>query len=288
MAGLTQLSEVKMFGGRNLRYRHDSAVVGTPMEFGVFLPPQAAAGKVKSVWYLSGLTCTDVNFMTKAGAQRVAAELGLALIAPDTSPRLPADAKIPGEDDTYDFGSGAGFYLDATQDPWSKNYKMYSYILKELLPLVVAGLPVLEGAQHTGIMGHSMGGHGAITIGLKNPTVFQSISAFSPICNPMNCPWGTKAFGNYLGSDQAAWKEYDSCELAKSYDGPAREILANQGTADSFLTEKQLLPEALQAAVQGHPKLTLTLSMDEGYDHSYNHIATFIESHLRHHAKFLS
>eukprot|EP00667_Euglena_gracilis_P016482 EG_transcript_17257 len=285
-----KLSESKMFGGKWLRYKHTSTTVGTPMEFSVYLPPSAAFGneKVKCVYYLSGLTCTDKNVMEKSGIQRAAALLSLAIIAPDTSPRNPEGAKIPGEDDSWDFGSGAGFYVDATQDPWRQQYNMYSYVTKELPAVITAEFPmILQGRDHTGIMGHSMGGHGAITIALKNPDKYKSLSAFAPICNPINCPWGQKNLGHYLGADVEGWKAYDSCELARAYNGPAFHILVSQGLADNFL-ERELHPEALEAAVKANDRLTLDLRRDEGYDHSYCYIATFIEEHLRHHAAILN
>jgi len=234
------------------------------------------------LYWLSGLTCTDENFITKAGAQRAAAARGLLLVCPDTSPR---GCNIPGEDASWDFGSGAGFYVDATQEPWAKHYRMYSYITDELPRLVGAALPADLSRQS--ITGHSMGGHGALICALKNPGKYRSVSAFAPISNPIECPWGVKAFSGYLGDDRSAWREWDATELAKSYAGPKLDILVSQGTADSFLTDKQLLPEALAAAASNNDALALTLNMEEGYDHSYYFIATFIDQHIEHHSAHL-
>jgi S-formylglutathione hydrolase len=246
------------------------------MRFAVFTPPQAAHGPVPVLWFLAGLTCTEENFTVKAGAQRVAAELGLMLIAPDTSPRgegVPDDAEK-----AYDFGLGAGFYVDATEAPWAQHYRMRSYLETELPALVAAEFPADMTRQ--GISGHSMGGHGALTIALRNPARFRSVSAFAPIVSPLNCPWGEKALTGYLGPDRAAWRAYDACALI---DDGARvpEILVDQGTADSFLTT-QLKPELLEAACAkaGQP---LTLRRQEGYDHSYFFIASFIAEHLAWH-----
>eukprot|EP00906_Rhabdomonas_costata_P035795 RCo050278 len=290
MANLTKLSESKVFGGQWLRYKHDSTTVNTPMEFSVFLPPKAVTEpkeKVKAVLWLSGLTCTDQNFMQKAGAQRVAAEVQLALVVPDTSPRTSPENRLPGETDHWDFGAGAGFYVDATHDPWSKYYHMYSYVVKELPQLVAANFPILTEPGCLGIMGHSMGGHGALICALKNPGMYRSLSVFAPVCNPSACPWGIKAFTHYLGSDKFKWKAYDATELVKKYSGPNLEILISQGTLDNFLAE-QLRPEAFVEAARGNSKVAVELRMEEGYDHSYNFIATFIEQHLRHHARLLS
>jgi S-formylglutathione hydrolase len=248
------------------------------MRLAAFVPPQAEGAKVPVVWYLSGLTCTEENFTVKAGAQRVAAELGLILIAPDTSPR--GDGVPDDPEGAYDFGLGAGFYVDAVQEPWAKNYRMRSYIERELPALVAENLPADMSRQ--GIMGHSMGGHGALTIALRNPGRFSAVSAFAPIASPLNCPWGEKALSNYIGPDRTAWREYDTCALI---DDGARlpGILVDQGTADSFL-ESQLKPQLLEetCARAGQP---LTLRLQEGYDHSYFFIATFIEDHLRWHAE---
>ena len=251
------------------------------MRFSVFQPPQSLDGhKVPVVTYLSGLTCTEENFTVKAGFQRAAAELGLMILAPDTSPR---GLNIPGEDDAYDFGTGAGFYLDATQEPWSKNYRMYSYITGEFQTVIGEHFPADLSRQ--GIMGHSMGGHGAISIHLKNPDTFKSVSAFSPICAPMHCPWGQKAFEGYLGPDKDGWRNYDSCELIR--ERPSRATLfIDQGAADGFLSE-QLLPDRLVDACEEAGQ-HFELRMQPGYDHSYFFIASFIEDHLRHHARLLT
>ncbi|MFW5824116.1 MAG: S-formylglutathione hydrolase [Marinobacter sp.] len=268
----------KCFGGWLKRYKHQSTATGTEMVFAIYLPPQAQDKRVPVLYWLSGLTCTDENFMQKAGAQRMAAELGMALVAPDTSPR---GTDLPGEHDSYDFGSGAGFYVDATREPWAAHYNMYSYVTAELPALIGDHFPVTD---RRAISGHSMGGHGALVCALKNPGRYASVSAFAPISNPVNCPWGEKAFSNYLGDDREAWKAWDSCELIAS----AKErlpLLVDQGEADNFLQE-QLRPEALKAACQaaGHP---LELRMQPGYDHSYFFIATFIDDHLKHHGRAL-
>jgi S-formylglutathione hydrolase len=272
------VSSTATFGGEIRRLKHRSEACSCDMVFGVFLPPQARKGPVPALLWLSGLTCTDENFMIKAGAQRVAAELGMALVCPDTSPR---GTDFPGEHDDFDFGSGAGFYVNATQSPWAANYRMYDYVTAELPALVEAELPV---NGRWGISGHSMGGHGALTCYLKNPGKYLSVSAFAPICNPSRCPWGQKAFSNYLGEDRNGWADYDASHLI----GDAREklpLLIDQGTADEWLTE-QLMPGALeQAAIASH--YSLTLRMQEGYDHGYYFVATFIEEHLRHHARAL-
>jgi S-formylglutathione hydrolase len=274
---LELVSSSRCFGGTQAFYRHESAETGTPMRFAAFTPPAAARGKVPVVWCLAGLTCTEENFMVKAGAQRIAAELGLMLIGPDTSPRGEAVPDDP--DGAYDFGLGAGFYLDATQAPWAPNYRMRSYVERELPGLVAAELPADMDRQS--ILGHSMGGHGALTIGLRNPGRFRAISAFAPIVSPMNCPWGEKALGRYLGPDRAAWRAYDACALIE--DGArASALLVDQGEADQFL-ETQLKPQLLEAtcAKAGVP---LTLRRQPGYDHSYYFISSFIEDHLRWHA----
>jgi S-formylglutathione hydrolase len=259
---------------------HRSEATGTEMKLTAFVPPQALGGARRpALVYLAGLECNEETFMTKAGAQRVAAELGLVLVAPDTSPR---GAGIAGEDDDWDFGTGAGFYLDATQDPWSRHYRMASYVNGELPALIEANLPVQPGAL--GITGHSMGGHGAIVSALRNPGRWRSVSALAPIANPVAVPWGEKAFGNYLGPDRAAWREWDSAELMRRQAFPGR-LLVDIGTADPFY-EKQLRPEALEAAAAQSGQ-ALTLRRHEGYDHSYWFIQTVIENHLRHHAREL-
>ena len=273
-------SEHACFGGKQQFYKHESREVGGPMKFSVYLPPQAQAGKVPVLYYLSGLTCTDETFPIKAHAQAVAAELGLMLVAPDTSPREP---RIPGDADKWDFGQSAGFYLDATEAPWSAHYRMESYVTRELAQVVAANFPVLAGA--TGIFGHSMGGHGALTLALRNPAQYKSVSAFAPIAAPTQCAWGKKAFTHYLGTDEAAWREHDASILVERKAFPTH-ILIDQGTADQFLADQQLLPEKFSAAaaVSGQ---ALTLRMQPGYDHGYYFIQTFMADHLRHHAKIL-
>lgn len=275
------------FGGAQRFYQHDSREIGLPMKFSVYLPPKALMGKegekVPAVLYLAGLTCTEETFMTKAGAQRLAAELNIALIAPDTSPR---GANAPGEADSWDFGVGAGFYLDAQQAPWERNWRMESYLIDELIPLLARHLPI--DTQRLGIFGHSMGGHGALTLALRHPGVFKSLSAFAPIANPVNCPWGQKAFAGYLGDNQAAWAQHDATRLMQSQGKPPYPagILIDQGLADKFLHEKQLLPEALEAACAALSQ-PLTLRRHAGYDHGYYFIQSFIDDHLRHHAQQL-
>lgn len=269
------------FGGKQLKFPHQSDELKCEMNFSVYLPPQAQSKAVPLIYWLSGLTCTDDNFVQKAGAQRYAAEAGVAIICPDTSPR---GENIPDDPDgAYDFGLGAGFYVDATEQPWSDNYRMYSYIVNEL-PTVLAEseLPLLT--EKSSIMGHSMGGHGALTIALKNPGKYKAVSAFSPICSPLNCPWGHKALSGYLGEDKSTWRDYDACELIKSVKEKLP-ILVDQGDADNFLQE-QLKPELLQEACRenNHP---LTLRMQKGYDHSYFFIASFIGEHIEHHKKAL-
>ena len=274
---LSLVSSARSFGGLQCVYGHVSAATGTTMRFAAYVPPQASRGPVPVVWFLSGLTCTEENFTVKAGAQRVAAELGLMLIAPDTSPRGEGVPDDP--DGAYDFGLGAGFYVDATVAPWSRHYRMRTYLERELPDLVARALPADPARQ--GIMGHSMGGHGALTIALRDPARFRAVSAFAPIASPMNCPWGENALEGYLGADHARWRAYDACALIE--DGArVPEILVDQGTADNFLTS-QLRPELLQAAC-AHAGIRLELRMQQGYDHSYFFIATFIEDHLRWHA----
>jgi S-formylglutathione hydrolase len=274
------LSEHVCFGGVQGFYRHASAETRTPMRFSVYRPPQAAMGPVPVLWFLSGLTCTEENFTVKSGAQRVAAELGLMLVAPDTSPRGDGVPGDPGG--AYDFGLGAGFYVDATVAPFSRNYRMYSYVLDELPPLVAAAFPA--DLQRQAITGHSMGGHGALVLALRNPGRFRSVSALAPIAAPSECPWGRKAFTGFLGEDRAAWSQYDACQLIRS-GRRVRDLLVDQGSADKFLTE-QLKPQRLEAecATAGIP---LTLRIHPGYDHSYYFIASFIEEHLRWHQAHL-
>lgn len=286
MAALELLSEHGCFGGMQRFYQHASTEIGLPMRFSVYLPPQAridaAGGKVPALLYLAGLTCNEETFMVKAGAQRMAAELGLALIAPDTSPR---GAAVAGETDSWDFGVGAGFYLDATQAPWSRHYRMESYITAELIPLLAQALPV--DAQRLGIFGHSMGGHGALTLALRHPALFKSVSALAPICAPTQCPWGHKAFAGYLGADPSAWAAHDASALMSQrstapYPGG---ILIDQGLADKFLPT-QLHPHLFEVACAqvGQP---LTLRRHAGYDHGYYFVSTFMADHLAHHAQTL-
>ncbi|NND66089.1 MAG: S-formylglutathione hydrolase [Halioglobus sp.] len=277
---MEQVAENACFGGRQLRFAHRSDVLSCDMHVAVYLPPQAQGGKVPVLYWLSGLTCTDENFTTKAGAQRYAAEHGIAIVAPDTSPR--GDDVPDDPEGAYDFGLGAGFYVNATEAPWSKHYHMYDYVVDELPSLVTAALP-LDGAR-AGISGHSMGGHGAITLGLNNPDRYKSISAFAPISSPLNCPWGEKALGNYLGADRERWKKHDSatCIRAAQQQLP---LLVDQGDADDFLAE-QLQPELLRAACD-ETGYAATLRMQPGYDHSYYFIASFIGEHLAFHAQHL-
>ena len=274
---MKEIAANKCFGGRQLRLTHPSEVLGCGMNFSIFLPPRAEGEKVPVVYWLSGLTCTDENFVIKAGAQRYAAELGLALVAPDTSPR---GAEVPDDPEgAWDFGLGAGFYLNATAEPWARHYRMYDYIVTELPALVESAFAV-DGSR-AAISGHSMGGHGALTIALKNPGRFRSVSAFAPICSPMRCPWGEKALGGYLGPDREAWREYDSTELLHR----ARErlpVLVDQGGADEFL-QAQLRPDLLEAACT-EADYPMTIRWQPGYDHSYYFIASFIGEHLAFHA----
>ena len=278
---ITTLSENRCFGGVQGIYAHESTETGCTMRFGVFLPPQAHTGPVPIIYWLSGLTCTEENFIVKAGAQRVAAVLGVALVVPDTSPR---GLNIPGEAATYDFGLGAGFYVDASEAPWSRGYRMYSYVAKELPEVVAAGFPV--DPSRAGIFGHSMGGHGALTIALKNPRSYKSVSAFAPICSPMRCPWGEKALAGYLGSDRARWREYDTTALIEDRGWSGPPFLVDQGTKDQFL-DIQLKPDLLRATCVER-NVALELRMQDGYDHSYFFISSFIEDHIRFHARHLS
>ncbi|MGG1944786.1 S-formylglutathione hydrolase [Trinickia sp. NRRL B-1857] len=270
-------------GGTQGIYRHESKTIGLPMRFSVYLPPHAQHARVPALFYLAGLTSTEETFPIKAGAQRFAAQHGIALVAPDTSPR---GANIPGESDDWDFGAGAGFYVDATREPWSRHYRMYSYVRDELRETVLAQLPI-DGAR-LGIFGHSMGGHGALVLALRNPDIYRSVSAFAPIAAPMQCPWGKKAFAGYLGDDEQAWLQYDATELVKRAGEPRfpEGILVDQGLADKFRLE-QLHPEVFERACleAGQP---LTMRRHEGYDHGYYFIETFIEDHIAHHARALT
>lgn len=281
---LETISEHRSFGGKVGFYRHSSAVNSCTMRFSVFVPPQAASRNVPVLTWLSGLTCTEETFMIKSGAQRVAAELGVMLVSPDTSPR---GEDVPGDPEgAYDFGLGAGFYLNATEKPWSRHYRMYDYVTAEMPKILFANFP--GDRQRQGIFGHSMGGHGALTIGLKNPDVFRSISAFAPICSPVNCPWGQKAFGNYLGKDRSSWSNYDATELVRNLgkNKPAQKILIDQGMADQFL-ERELHPHLFEAACK-EKAVGLELRRHDGYDHGYYFISSFMEDHLRYHASLLN
>lgn len=280
---LEMLAQHAAFGGVQRFYRHASSTIGLPMRFSIFLPPAALSGaRVPALFYLAGLTCTEETFPTKGGAQRYAAEHGIALIAPDTSPR---GAAIPGETKDWDLGVGAGFYVDATRAPWQPHYRMYSYVVDELRHAVLAELPL--DAARLGIFGHSMGGHGALVIGLRNPEVFRSISAFAPIAAPSQCPWGEKAFAAYLGENRECWKLYDATELVTRRTQPLpSEILIDQGLADSFL-DTQLHPQYFEAACQASGQ-ALTLRRHADYDHGYYFISTFMADHIAHHARILS
>jgi S-formylglutathione hydrolase len=274
------LSEHRCFDCVQGYYSHESLEIGLPMRFSVYQPPQARKHKVPVLFYLAGLTCTEETFMIKAGAQRLAAKYGLMLVSPDTSPR---GAGVAGEADTWDFGLGAGFYVDATEAPWSSHYRMYSYCASELPKTIAADFPADTGRQ--GIFGHSMGGHGAMMLALRNPDRYRSLSAFAPICAPSRCPWGQTAFGGYLGDDRKAWLEYDSSELV-SREPFGAPILIDQGLADKFLPEQlnlDLFEKTCKAARQA-----LTVRRHEGYDHGYFFIATYIEDHLKHHAMQLT
>ncbi|UCJ13972.1 MAG: S-formylglutathione hydrolase [Phormidium sp. PBR-2020] len=277
---LTLNQDRRSFGGSTQFYQHFSQCCQATMRFSVYIPPQAAQYPVPILYWLSGLTCTEENFISKAGAQRLAAEYGLLLVAPDTSPR---NLGLAGEDDHWDFGSGASFYVDATESPWAQHYQMYSYVTEELPALIAENFPV--DATRQSIFGHSMGGHGALVCALRNPSRYQSVSAFAPITAPRSCPWGETAFRGYLGTNRETWSAYDASELVKTsaWQGP---ILMDQGEADSFLAEGQLLPERFEAACQ-QAGVDLRLRLQPGYDHSYYFIASFMEDHLRHHAEAL-
>jgi len=275
------LNTNKIFGGSQQQVKHRSKVLNCDMRLSIFIPPQASENcKVPVLYWLSGLTCTDENFMQKAGAQRIAAELGIAIVAPDTSPR--GEGVADDENQAYDLGLGAGFYVNATQAPWQQHYQMYDYILRELPELISTHFPVND---FRAISGHSMGGHGALVIALRNPSLFTSVSAFSPISNPIKCPWGQKAFTAYLGENKADWAEYDASELISEVTQhvPA---LVDQGLADNFL-EQELMPDSLTKAASEN-NYPLELRKQAGYDHSYYFIASFIEDHLRFHANHLA
>lgn len=276
---LQPLTKTKCFGGSQETYEHASVSLGCTMRFSIFLPEASSEKPLPVFYWLSGLTCTDENFTVKAGAQKYAAEHQVIVVAPDTSPR---GLNLPGEDDSWDFGTGAGFYVNATRAPFDKNYRMYDYIVQELPDLIEKHFPVIPDCRS--ICGHSMGGHGALVIGLKNLDRYAAFSAFAPICAPSQCPWGEKAFTGYLGEDREAWQAYDTCYLLSQMDHVPK-FLVHQGTADSFL-ENQLMPQKLldTCKAKGHP---LTLRMEPGYDHSYFFIATFIGEHIATHAKLL-
>jgi S-formylglutathione hydrolase len=288
MTGINLLSEYKCFGGKLGFYSHPSAICNGEMRFAVYQPPQVfseplletLAEPLPVLYFLSGLTCTEENFMVKAGALQYAAKYGFILVTPDTSPR---NTGIPGEDDDWDFGTGAGFYVDATQKPWQPHYRMYSYVVQELPDLIAQNFPIKPEKQ--GIFGHSMGGHGALVCAMRNPQKYKSVSAFSPIVAPNNCPWGQKAFSGYLGENKETWSFYDATELVKKVGFGGRPILIDQGTADKFLVN-QLKPEIFEQACK-QVNQPLTLRYQEGYDHSYYFITSFIEDHFRHHAKEL-
>lgn len=278
MADLELISQHRCFGGWQRYYRHVSAQIGLSMRFSVYIPPQAEQGRVPTLFYLAGLTCTEETFMIKGGAQRLAAEYGLMLVAPDTSPR---GAGIAGEDQDWDFGTGAGFYVDATAEPWRAHYRMESYVADELYGIATTDLP--GDAERTGIFGHSMGGHGALVLALRHPGRFRSVSAFAPIAAPTRSPWGRKAFSGYLGPNPDTWKAYDASEIMAGSSQPfPHGILVDQGLADGFLAE-QLHPEAFEQAClkAGQP---LTLRRHDDYDHGYYFISTFMQDHLRFHA----
>ena len=276
---MEKLSETKCFGGKQIQYKHRSEVLDCDMVFSIYLPPQAGLEPVPALYWLSGLTCTDQNFVTKAGAQRYAAEFGIAIVAPDTSPRGDDVADAP---ERYDLGVGAGFYVNATQAPWSAHFHMHSYICDELPAVVEAALPVIPGLMS--VAGHSMGGHGALVCSLRHPGTYHSVSAFAPIVNPVNCDWGKGCLGAYLGDDMAAWKEWDATELIRG-GAQSLPLFIDQGAADEFL-ETQLLPGNLEQACIDQ-KIPITLRMQPGYDHSYYFIASFIGEHVAYHAEAL-
>ena len=279
------LSSHGCFGGVQRFHRHDSRVIGLPMRFGVYLPPASKGGtkRVPVLLYLAGLTCTEETFFAKAGAQRLASQLGIALVAPDTSPR---GANVAGEADAWDFGVGAGFYLDATRDPWARHWRMESYVMEELLPMVADAFALETG--RAGVFGHSMGGHGALTLALRHPGKFRSVSAFAPVAAPSHAPWGVKAFTGYLGEDRTRWAQHDAAALMAAQEAPPypHGILVDQGLDDKFLAD-QLMPERFEQAC-AQVEQPLRLRRHAGYDHSYYFIATFVGDHLRHHARALA
>lgn len=280
MNSLATIMDVSSFGGKQMRFSHASNTLDCDMKFSVYLPPAAQHGAVPVLYWLSGLTCTDENFVQKAGAQQYAAKHSIAIVSPDTSPRgqgVPDDPEA-----SYDFGLGAGFYVNAEQEPWSRNYRMYDYIINELPQLVAINLPI--DCKRAGIFGHSMGGHGALTIALKNTERYRSVSAFAPICSPTNCPWGQKALGHYIGSDRERWKDYDTVELVAASQQHLP-ILVDQGDADDFLTQ-QLKTELLEQA-SADANYPMTIRKQPGYDHSYFFIASFIGEHIEFHKRHL-
>ncbi|CAG0916086.1 unnamed protein product [Notodromas monacha] len=285
---LNEESSAKCFGGLQKVFSHDSVETKCRMRFSVYLPPKVFEenfqdGKLPVVYYLSGLTCTEENFIHKSGVQKYAAELGLIIIGPDTSPR---NVGVSGENDSWDFGTGAGFYVDATEPLWASNYRMYSYVTKELPAIIEKNFPASSSARS--IFGHSMGGHGALICALKNPGHYKSVSAFAPICNPSECPWGVKAFSGYLGANKESWKDYDATALTRGYSGEKIKLLVDTGTADKFYQDCQLLPENLKNAVDGNSDaFDAKFRFHGGYDHSYYFIASFIGEHLKFHASAL-
>lgn len=304
---LTQISSSKCFGGNQSIYSHYSNELTCDMKFSIYLPADTdETNKVPVLYWLSGLTCTEENFIQKSGAQRYAAQHGICIVCPDTSPR---NVNLAGEDDSYDFGSGAGFYVDATEKPWSKHYRMFTYVTSELIDLIVDNFPVVADKQS--IAGHSMGGHGALICALKNPGLYASVSALAPISNPIKCAWGRKALKGYMGDDETVWKEWDATELAASYDGIHIELFIDQvmnlvptyymmvcinalicfsvfkGSEDNFYKQGQLLPENLVKEASQNSKVQSVLKLRDGYDHSYYYVASFIGEHIEYHAKFL-
>ncbi len=280
MPALETINESRSFDGRYLRFKHTAETVGCDMTFGVYLPPAAEEHAVPMLLWLSGLTCTDENFMVKAGAQRMAARLGLALVAPDTSPR---GTETPGEDLDWDFGTGAGFYVNATESPFDRHYRMFDYVTQEL-PSVLATSDLALDHRRTSVSGHSMGGHGALVVALRNPGRYRAVSAFAPISAPSECPWGQKAFSGYLGEDRSTWAAWDACELLRTAAEP-QTLLVDQGGADSFL-EEQLGIDTLEQVCREHGH-DLDLRIRPGYDHGYYYVSTFIDEHLEYHAKAL-
>uniref|UniRef100_A0A2K5DET2 S-formylglutathione hydrolase n=1 Tax=Aotus nancymaae TaxID=37293 RepID=A0A2K5DET2_AOTNA len=274
---LKQISSNKCFGGLQKVFEHVSVELNCKMKFAVYLPPKAETGKCPALYWLSGLICTEQNFVSKSGYHQAASEHGFFVIAPDASPR---GCNVKGEDESWDFGAGAGFYVDATEDPWKTNYRMYSYVTEELPQLINANFPV--DPQRTSIFGH-----GALICALKNPGKYKSVSAFAPICNPVFCSWGKKAFSGYLGKDQSKWKAYNATHLVKSYPDSQLDILIDQGKDDRFLLDEQLLPDNFIAACTER-KIPVAFRLQEGCDHSYYFISTFITDHIRHHAKYLN